>query len=87
MSNINSTADKLNFEDGESNVIPSGLNVLTILTFIGCGIGIILVLAATFINNFFLKMMDQSAASGREFTTQQLTDMQKGRAATRQVGR
>jgi hypothetical protein len=39
MTDTNSTSDVLDFAKGEKPAIPSGLNVLTILTFIGCGIG------------------------------------------------
>jgi hypothetical protein len=41
MSTTNQTNDALDFTDGERPVLPSGLNVLTILTFIGCGLGLI----------------------------------------------
>lgn len=35
----NQTNDTLDFNEGETPKLPSSLNVLTILTFIGCGIG------------------------------------------------
>ena len=41
MTDINSTPEVLNFAEGEKPVLPSGLNILTILTFIGCALGFI----------------------------------------------
>ena len=40
MNEINQTAD-IDFNAGEKPVLPSGLKVLTILTFVGCAIGFI----------------------------------------------
>jgi hypothetical protein len=37
----NQTNDALNFPEDEKPALPSGLNVLTILTFIGCALGLI----------------------------------------------
>jgi hypothetical protein len=39
MNDTNSTSNVLEFAEGGKPTLPSGLNVLTILTFIGCGIG------------------------------------------------
>ncbi len=41
MSTTYQTNDSVDFTEGEKPALPSGLNVLTILTFIGCGIGIL----------------------------------------------
>ncbi len=41
MTDTNSTSNVLDFAEGEKPTLPSGLNVLTILTFIGCAIGFI----------------------------------------------
>lgn len=41
MNNAQSTSDVLDFAEGRKPTLPTGLNVLTILTFIGCGIGFI----------------------------------------------
>jgi hypothetical protein len=41
MNDINSKSDVLNFAEGERPTLSSGLNVLTILTFVGCAIGLI----------------------------------------------
>lgn len=80
MNDSNSTSDVLDFA-GEKTELPSGLKTLTILTFIGCGIGLILVLATPILNKFFLGIMDKAASSGQDIPAKQLQDMQKGRAA------
>jgi uncharacterized membrane protein YgdD (TMEM256/DUF423 family) len=73
-------SDQLNtFE--ETNKIPSGLNVLTILTFIGCSIGVLMTIFAPMIYDFSLKMMDKASSSGQELSAKQVADMEKGRAA------
>jgi hypothetical protein len=41
MTDTNSTSSVLEFAEGQKPTLPSGLNVLTILTFIGCGLGFI----------------------------------------------
>lgn len=41
MTTPDSTSTVLEFAEGDRPTLPSGLNVLTILTFIGCGIGFI----------------------------------------------
>ncbi len=77
--NQENTADILHNE--EPKKLPSGLNVLTILTFIGCAIFGLLTLCTPMINKFFLKMMDEAGKSGREISAKQMEDMEKGRAA------
>lgn len=41
MTDANSTSNVLDFAEGGKPTLPTGLNVLTILTFIGCGIGLL----------------------------------------------
>ena len=41
MNDSNSTSNVLDFAGGERPTLPSGLNILTILTFIGSGLGLI----------------------------------------------
>lgn len=80
MTDTATTTDKLEFsEDGKAK-IPSGLNVLTILTFVGCGIGILFSLLTPVINKFFLGMMEKAQTSGADLTAKQLEDMEKGKA-------
>jgi hypothetical protein len=61
--------------------IPSGIKVLTILTFIGSGIAIVFTLITPWIIKFSLSMMDKAMASGQELSTKQLDDMEKARKA------
>lgn len=77
--NQENTADVLN--NGESKKLPSGLNVLTILTFIGCGIGALYVLCLPMLNKFLLNMMDEATKSGKEIPASRLAEMEKGREA------
>lgn len=79
--NQDTVADTLHHDDQNKPKLPSGLNVLTILTFIGCSILGLLTLFSPLINKFFLKIMDDAASSGKELTAKQLSDMEKGRAA------
>jgi hypothetical protein len=60
--------------------IPSGLNVLTILTFIGCGVGLLFVVLTPLINKMLLGFMDKAQSSGQELSAKQLSDMEQGRA-------
>jgi hypothetical protein len=78
----NDTAnDLLNYDDTrEQKKLPSGLNVLTILTFIGCTIFGLFTLLSPVINKFLLGIMDKAASSGQELSAKQLADMEKGRA-------
>ena len=76
--NQENTTDILN--NGEAKKIPSGLNILTILTFIGCGIFGLLTLLTPVINKFFLNLMDKASSSGQELSAKQIADMEKGRA-------
>jgi hypothetical protein len=76
----NSTKDVLDFA-GEKPELPSGLKVLTVLTFIGCAVTLIWILATPVLNKFLLGIMEKAANSGQEMTTKQLEDIQKGKAA------
>jgi hypothetical protein len=71
----------LEFAEDKPAALPQGLNVLTILTFIGCGIGGLFTLFASSIYKFSLKMMDAAEKSGKELTTKEVQDIAKGRAA------
>ena len=73
--------DQSNFSEFDKPTLGSGLNVLTILTFIGSGISIIFSLASPAILKFSKSFMDKAATSGQELTSKQLEDMDKGRQA------
>jgi len=65
--------------DGKQ-AIPSGINTLTILTFIGSGLSLVFVVLTPFINKLFLGFMDKAKTSGTELTAKQLGDIEKGKA-------
>lgn len=70
---------------GEQPAIPSGLKVLTVLTFIGCGVGALLLFAIRPLYSFLLKMIEQAESSGKEFSAKELDDMRKGKEAMNNV--
>ncbi len=74
-------ADVLSIDENSKPKLPSGINVLTILTFIGCVVFGLLTLLLPVIYKFLINFMDKAANSGKEFTAKQLEDMEKGRAA------
>jgi hypothetical protein len=65
--------------DGKQ-IIPSGINTLTILTFIGSGLSLIFVGLTPFINKLFLGFMENARTSGTELTAKQIADIEKGKA-------
>ncbi|MEO6253567.1 MAG: hypothetical protein ABIO79_09690 [Ferruginibacter sp.] len=75
------TPDVLTLDEKGKPKIPSGLNILTILTFIGCAVFGLFTLLMPVIYKFLLNMMDKAASSGKEFSEKELADMEKGRAA------
>ena len=64
----------------EKPQLPSELNVLTILTFIGCGVGLLLTLLTPVISKFFLGFMDKAKSSGNDISAKDLAEMEKGKA-------
>jgi hypothetical protein len=75
------TPDVLNADENIKPKLPTGLNVLTILTFIGCIIFGILTLLTPVIYKFFKGFMDKAVNSGADLSEKQLADIEKGRAA------
>jgi hypothetical protein len=73
-------SESLNYDENIKPKLPGGLNVLTILTFIGCIILGILTLLTPVIYNFFKGFMDKAINSGAELSDKQLADIEKGRA-------
>ena len=73
--------DLLDYDDQGKAKMPTGLNVLTILTFIGCAIFGLLTLLAPVINKFMLGVMDKAINSGQDIPSKKLAEMEKGRAA------
>ena len=70
------TNDSLTVNEFEKKPLPSGLNVLTILTFIGCALGLIFSIATPWILKFSLKMMEKASETSTELTPKQVTDME-----------
>jgi hypothetical protein len=79
MSDVNQTNDYTQ-QTGQKKKLPGSLNVLTILTFIGCGIGLLWSLAAGPFMRWSLSMMQKAQEQGN-MTEKQLTDMEKGKIA------
>lgn len=79
MNTTDSSTDVLNFAEENNSKLPQGLNILTILTFIGCGIGIIGTIATPFIIKFSKGMMDKAASMSSELTDKQLAEIERGR--------
>ncbi len=76
----NTTTDILgNIE--EKPKLPTGLNVLTILTFIGSGIFGLFTLFTPFILKWSTGLMDKALTSGQELSQKQIADIEKGKAA------
>ena len=73
------TTNRIDSDDFEKPVLPSMLNVLTILTFIGCSIFFLFSLATPAIIKWSKEMMDK--ASKTDLTPKEIADIEKGRQA------
>jgi hypothetical protein len=71
------TEDVLAKKDFDKPVLPQTLNVLTILTIIGCSILFLLSLASPALMKFSRNMMDKADLS--DMTPRQIEDMEKGK--------
>ncbi len=76
MSDINAGNDSLNFPELEENKLPGYLNVLTILTFIGSGLGLVSSFLMPALLKFGLKALDMKLNSGETMTTSELQKYQ-----------
>lgn len=72
--------DEQNFFDQKPTKATGMLNVLTILTFIGSGVGILLSVATPFISKFFMGFMEKGM-EGATLSDSQLADIEKAKAA------
>jgi hypothetical protein len=79
--NEETTKDLLTYDEQGKAKLPSGLNVLTILTFIGCGVLGLMTLLAPVIYKFSLSMMEKATSSGQDLSAKDLAEMEKGKAA------
>lgn len=73
--------DTLKDEFLEKQTLPQRLNVLTILTFIGCAIFGLFTIFTPWILKFSASMLDKASSSGKDLTSKQIDDLEKGRAA------
>lgn len=78
--NQETTKDLLEYDDQGKAIMPTGLNVLTILTFIGCAIGGLFTLFTPMINKFLLSAMEKATSGGQEIPADKLREMEKGKA-------
>ena len=74
MTETNFTTDSENLSEFQTQTLPSGLNVLTILTFIGCALGAIFTLATPWLMKFSLSMINKAAETGTDLTPKQIAD-------------
>jgi hypothetical protein len=65
----------------ETGGLPKTLKVLTVLTFIGCGLSYVFTLAMPGLMKFSQKMMDKAVSSGAELSPKDLADIEKGKEA------
>lgn len=75
MTETNFTATET-LSEFQPKTLPSALNVLTILTFIGCALGAIFTLATPWIMKFSLNMMNKAVETGTDMTPKQAADME-----------
>lgn len=75
------TGDMLEYNDGQKPALPGMLNVLTILTYIGCAISLLFTLAMPAFIKLMLGFMDKALSSGQDISEKQLADIEKGKAA------
>jgi hypothetical protein len=81
MTDTSTSSQKVELNEDGKPKLPSGINVLTILTFIGCGIGLLFTLLTPVIFKYALGFMEKAqSSSGRELTTKELADMEKSKA-------
>ena len=79
MTETNFTTDSENLGEFQTQPLPRGLNVLTILTFIGCALGAIFTLATPWIMKFSLNMINKASETGTDLTPKQTADMEASR--------
>jgi len=76
MTDTNFTTDSENLSEFQTQALPRGLNVLTILTFIGCAIGAVFSMATPWLMKFSLNMINKAAETGTDLTPKQIADME-----------
>ena len=74
-------SDDARFNQEVNNPVPSGIKILTILTFIGSAIGFVFIAFLPKYIPFMLGMLEKASNSGQELTATQLAEMEKGKSA------
>lgn len=78
---MNQDTNDILSQDYEPAKLPTSLNVLTILTFIGCGLLGLYLLLIPVIIKWLSGFMDKALNSGQELSQKQLADIEKGKAS------
>jgi len=73
---MSDTIQTENWDNPDKSKLPGSLNILTILTFIGCGLGLLFVFGSKKMMEFGIKMADSPEAQAR-MTDKELADMEK----------
>ena len=73
--------DDAQFNRDIDNPVPSGIKVLTILTFIGCAIGLLFMLFLPALNRFMMGVLEKASNSGQDLSATQLAEMERGKTA------
>ena len=76
MTETNFTTGSENLSEFQTQALPRGLNVLTILTFIGSALGVIFTLATPWLMKFSLNMINKASETGTDLTPKQIADME-----------
>ena len=79
--NQGNEADNLNADNYENTRLPQGINVLTILTFIGCGLVGLVAACLSALNDFILKYIDDKLTSGAYHTAKEVAAAEKTKAS------
>src|SRR5215207_2386388 len=81
MATTETRTDDLLFNQEVNNPIPSGIKVLTILTFIGSAVGLLFVAFLPTINRFMLGVLEKASNSSDDLSATQLAEMERGKSA------
>ncbi len=72
--------NKDNFENDTKPPIPSSINVLTILTFIGSGIAFLFIAFMPALNKLMMGFMEKAAESGDDLSASKLAEIERGKS-------
>ncbi|MGG9971577.1 hypothetical protein ACQ33O_07255 [Ferruginibacter sp. SUN002] len=79
MSDTNTSTDVLNFAEEDNSKLPQGLNILTILTFIGCAFALLITAATPFIMKMSKEFMDKALRMSQDMTSKQIEEIERGK--------